>query len=70
MVLHARRRRTLISFVVILGVSCRDDLRYRFEVVARAACGLALIVGGAWLAVSLPRRRESIADLDGSKGSP
>jgi hypothetical protein len=70
MVLRGRRRRTLISFVVILGASYGDDLGYRFEVVARAACGLALIVGGALLAVSLSRRRESIADLDGSRGSP
>ena len=61
---------TLISFVVIFGASYGDDLGYRFEVAVRAACGLALILGGVLLAVSLSRRRESIADIDGSRGSP
>jgi hypothetical protein len=57
---------TLISVVVILGASDGDDLGHRFEVVARAACGPALIVGGPLLAMS--RRRGSIPD--GSRGSP
>jgi hypothetical protein len=46
-----------------------DDLRYRFEVVAIAVCGVVLILGGALLAVSLSRRRIPVAGLDGSRVS-